>query len=400
MALTKLRHTILAAALAALSAGIATVVWSQAVTPGQTKSSSVILESFRPVVREASQSTVQVKVKNADASRDVVLGTVLSSDGWILTKGSEIIGHAKVLVVLPALRGGGTREVEAKFTGYYEPYDLAMLKVETGGIALTAAQFADTSEPSKTNRTAGIPRGGRGRGVAFPTGPIPAATSAPAPPEGAIAVDVGELVVTPSPVGSYGKELNPKAYGVISVPRRQIPYSSGVMGVALADAANAAGATVTEVFMKSGAEKAGIKVDDIITAVDGKNVTSRIELQTILRGKRPADKISISITRGGQSMTLAVQLGDTILATREDVEMDYLSGQTNLRASGFPSVFQHDTVIAPQFMGGPLVDLQGRVIAINIARAGRTETYAIPADLLIPRIMQAMKDGDFPAPKK
>jgi serine protease Do len=99
-------------------------------------------------------------------------------------------------------------------------------------------------------------------------------------------------------------------------------------------------------------------------------------------------------------MTLTVQLGDTILATREDVEMDYLSGQTNLRASGFPSVFQHDTVIAPQFMGGPLVDLQGRVIGINIARAGRTETYAIPADLLIPRILQAMKDGDFPAPKK
>ena len=32
--------------------------------------------------------------------------------------------------------------------------------------------------------------------------------------------------------------------------------------------------------------------------------------------------------------------------------------------------------------GGPLVDLSGKVIGINIARAGRTETYALPADVV------------------
>jgi serine protease Do len=41
--------------------------------------------------------------------------------------------------------------------------------------------------------------------------------------------------------------------------------------------------------------------------------------------------------------------------------------------------FQHDTVLRPADCGGPIVDLDGRVIGFNIARAGRTESYALPA---------------------
>ena len=52
------------------------------------------------------------------------------------------------------------------------------------------------------------------------------------------------------------------------------------------------------------------------------------------------------------------------------------------RSSDFVSVFQHDTVIRPVDCGGPIVDLSGKVIGINIVR-GRvwTETYALPAGL-------------------
>ena len=33
--------------------------------------------------------------------------------------------------------------------------------------------------------------------------------------------------------------------------------------------------------------------------------------------------------------------------------------------------------------GGPLVDLDGAAVGLNIARAGRTESYALPADVVI-----------------
>src|SRR5262249_53128260 len=50
------------------------------------------------------------------------------------------------------------------------------------------------------------------------------------------------------------------------------------------------------------------------------------------------------------------------------------------RRRGFPTVLQHDTVLRPSDCGGPLVGLDGNVIGVNIARAGRTARYAIPAE--------------------
>jgi serine protease Do len=43
-------------------------------------------------------------------------------------------------------------------------------------------------------------------------------------------------------------------------------------------------------------------------------------------------------------------------------------------------VLPHDTVVRPRDCGGPLVDTDGNVVGINIARALRVSTFAIPAD--------------------
>jgi serine protease Do len=67
-----------------------------------------------------------------------------------------------------------------------------------------------------------------------------------------------------------------------------------------------------------------------------------------------------------------------------------LGGPVSKRASDFPAVFQHDTVLRPADCGGPLVDLSGKAIGINIARAGRTETYALPADIITPLLEPLM----------
>ena len=68
------------------------------------------------------------------------------------------------------------------------------------------------------------------------------------------------------------------------------------------------------------------------------------------------------------------------------------------KRAGFPIILQHDTVLKSSDCGGPLVDLDGKVVGINIARAGRTETYAIPAEALQP-IIAELKSGKFPPPR-
>ena len=54
-------------------------------------------------------------------------------------------------------------------------------------------------------------------------------------------------------------------------------------------------------------------------------------------------------------------------------------GEPNRRATGFGAVMQHDGIVPAQGVGGPVVDSSGRVVGLNIARADRMKTYALPA---------------------
>jgi serine protease Do len=45
-------------------------------------------------------------------------------------------------------------------------------------------------------------------------------------------------------------------------------------------------------------------------------------------------------------------------------------------------VLQHDSVVQPNQCGGPVLDINGRAVGINIARAGRIKTYALPAEII------------------
>ena len=67
----------------------------------------------------------------------------------------------------------------------------------------------------------------------------------------------------------------------------------------------------------------------------------------------------------------------------------------------FPTILQHDTVIKPTDCGGPLVDLDGRVVGINVARAGRVESYALPSEVVVPLLADLMsgKSATTAAPK-
>ena len=74
----------------------------------------------------------------------------------------------------------------------------------------------------------------------------------------------------------------------------------------------------------------------------------------------------------------AGQLGEGAYSARR---LRRLGGDVSRRAEGFEVAIEHDTVLPPWLCGGPLVNLDGRAVGLNIARAGRVSTYALPARL-------------------
>jgi hypothetical protein len=58
------------------------------------------------------------------------------------------------------------------------------------------------------------------------------------------------------------------------------------------------------------------------------------------------------------------------------------------RRNGFEQVVQHDTVLKPDQMGGPILDLNGRALGVNIAKNGRVSTFALPLTVLEPAIAE------------
>jgi len=69
------------------------------------------------------------------------------------------------------------------------------------------------------------------------------------------------------------------------------------------------GVLVTEVMPGSPADRAGVKVEDIITAVNGRAAESPRELQERVRACRPGDNIRLAWSRGTKRMEANVALG-------------------------------------------------------------------------------------------
>lgn len=69
------------------------------------------------------------------------------------------------------------------------------------------------------------------------------------------------------------------------------------------------GARIEEVEKDSPAEKAGLQVGDVITAVGGTKLDAKTSLADVIKTYKPGDKIELSVTRGAQTLKLTVELG-------------------------------------------------------------------------------------------
>lgn len=285
--------------------------------------------AFRDVIEDASQATVCIHCDNKHAA----IGGVIRSDGWIVTKATPLCGS--LAVVLP-----DGRKLEAKTVAESGEYDLALLKVDANNLPTLDMSVAD----------------------------------APA---------VGSWLA------SVGRSRDPLAVGVVSVPPRAIPPQAGVLGVQLEEELP----LVVRVFPDSAADEAGVEERDRILRVNGKSTPTREKLREIVGAFNPGDEVDLVVEREGKSLNLKATLGGTFpgMMGRSDFQNN-LGGKLSVRRFGFPLAFQHDTVLRPSDCGGPVVDVDGRVVGFNIARAGRTESYALPVSVVQQVVGKLMAD--------
>jgi S1-C subfamily serine protease len=103
------------------------------------------------------------------------------------------------------------------------------------------------------------------------------------------------------------------------------------------------------------------------------------ELGELLRDRKAGSTIQMIIRREGKEILLDVRLSARgELFTDQMNRNDQMSGEYSPRRSGFPRVIQHDILGSRHVQGGPLLDLDGRCVGMNIARANRAESFAIP----------------------
>jgi serine protease Do len=314
-----------------------------ALTGSYRKNGEAVRDAFKFVSTGARNSVVEVSVDG----KAVALGTVVEADGLVATKASELIAGK-----LTAKLASG-RVVDARILATDEDNDVALVKIEAKG--LTAVHWNDGE-------------------------------TAP-----------GEWVAT------QGLDTVPDAVGIISgIPRKILPPRA-LIGVTFSSVGETP--LVDTLVPGSGSARAGIQPGDTILAVDGKAMKTRTELIAAIRELPAGRVVKLQLQRGTEVIDTSVTLtGEAVINAAQaqaagrggrgvagaggrggrgdrNAQMNLMGSGVSKRADEFDLVLQHDTVLEPWQCGGPLLDLYGRAVGLNIARAGRVASYALPATL-------------------
>lgn len=292
--------------------------------------------AFEPSIAAVRPLIVQVLLND----HPVALGMAVTGDGILITKASEIDPIHRLTIK------HGKETHPARVVGWSEAHDLAVLKTEKTG--WPAPNWHMGADPS-----------------------------------------VGQFLVTP------GTEKTPIAVGVISVPRRAVEKDEthGVLGVQLAGVDRA---VIEDMFEQSAARAAGVRVGDEIARVGTVAINSRPDLIREIAKHPPGETVVLEIRRNGKVVVIPVTLGHPFGTFLSRIaQQNRLGGEISRRASGFPTVIQHDSTLKPEECGGPAVNIDGQIVGINIARSGRTESLMIPTSV-VQEVLQSYRDGKLP----
>ncbi|MCA9216390.1 MAG: PDZ domain-containing protein [Planctomycetales bacterium] len=293
------------------------------------KHHALTLKNYAPLISTARKSTLRVK----QDEKQVALATAFTDSGFVATKFSELDETKPI-----QCETWDGKSFTAKLTDVSKDWDLALLKLET---ELTPIAVTDAVNPQLGTFLA--------------------------------SVDTAD---------------KPFSIGTVSVLPRAL--LRGFLGIQMTEKDGVAGVIVEFVMRNSAAQEAGVKRSDVVTSVNGVSITGLDQLRNLIGSHRPGDAIKINVTRDENELEM-----EAVLQERPNPlpEANRAMGiPTSKKRTGFPRVLQHDLFVYPHQCGGPIVDLDGRVVGINIARYDRVTSYAIPIDE-IPKLLDEDQNG-------
>jgi serine protease Do len=292
-------------------------------------------------------------------------GVIVSTDGHILTNNHVIDGADDIVVTL----GNDKHEYKATKIGTDPGSDLAVLKID--GAKVTAVTFTDSDlvrvgdvvlavgNPFGLTRSASVgivsATGRGGMRMAQYENYIQTDASINPGNSGGALVDIqGRLVGINTSIFSRSGGNEGIGFAVPANLARGVMESilkngrviRGFLGIGpqevdedLAEKfklSSTAGALVSEVRPSSPAEKAGIKVGDVVTEVNGKKIEGPRELVLLVGAMNPGAKVDVKVLRDGQDKVLTAELvertdrelASTSEPSKPNAEPDVLDGVT------------------------------------------------------------------------
>lgn len=264
-------------------------------------------------------------------------GFILTADGYIVTN-YHVIQNANSVTV--STYGGAS--YNAKIVGYDEGNDLAVLKIEATGLSPVVLGSSEKLNVGDTVLAIGNPLGeltfslttgvvsALNREVTFSGGTVMDLLQTDCAINsgnsgGALFNLYGEVVgitnAKYSGSSSSGASIDNIAFAIPIDSVRAIVesiiekgyYAKPVIGVSVTDVDEnsrqlgiPAGAWVKEVTAGGAAEAAGIQANDVITAINGTEISGVSDLKRILAKASAGDELSLVIWRKNQSLTLTV----------------------------------------------------------------------------------------------
>ena len=255
-------------------------------------------------------------------------GIIISEDGYVVTNQHVIDGATAVDVVL------NTGDIySATIVGQDEKTDLAVLKIDPGEVKLTAAVLGDSTTVEVGELAVAI---GNPMGMEF-SGSVTAGIVSAVNRSMTIEGRTYNLIQTDAAInsGNSGGALINQYGEVIGINSVKLS-TTGVEGMGFAIAISEAkpiindlmqsgyvtgrplvgigitetryGLFISSIQEGSGAEEAGLQVNDMILEVEGQKVTSTSEVNEIRDGKKPGEYLKFKVLRDSNTMEISVKL--------------------------------------------------------------------------------------------
>jgi serine protease Do len=181
----------------------------------------------------------------------------------------------------------------------------------------------------------------------------------------------GQILLSPDPNGDgFTSVLGSNQF---SSPRQA---SRGYLGVQLEDYDQ--GGVILLQVDQGAAQRAGLQKGDVILQVNERLVRNQQEIKSYLRTLDPKTSIKAKVRREATEFEADITLGAPPSDSGHAADLM----DKSLRRDGFTAVLSHDALIPTNACGGPVYDLEGRFVGMNIARHSRVRTFFLPAPLI------------------